>query len=233
MNTKISRSGQALTAVILVAAFLLSACGSSANATPTISVDAIYTAAYQTFTAQQATQQALLPTDTPVPSPLPTLPPAPSPVPTFVVINSAGAPTSTSAASSIANGCNNSSYVSDVTIPDGTVMTPGQTFTKTWAIQNNGTCAWSTSYKLAFGLGDLMSGSATAITSPVQPNSQTQVSVNLVAPTNPGTYTGNWRMQDDKGQFFGTYLTVVIKVAGAAGTTAPTATPTDTATPTP
>ena len=55
-------------AVILIA----SACGSAANATPTVSIVAIFTAAYQTFSAQEATQLALTP---PTETPLPTLPP--------------------------------------------------------------------------------------------------------------------------------------------------------------
>jgi len=33
-------------------------------------------------------------------------------------------------------------FVADVTIPDGTVVAPGARFTKTWEVQNVGTAAW-------------------------------------------------------------------------------------------
>ena len=38
-------------------------------------------------------------------------------------------------------GCTlDSQYVADVTIPDGTVMSPGQAFVKKWQVKNPGTC---------------------------------------------------------------------------------------------
>ncbi len=40
------------------------------------------------------------------------------------------------------SSCDKAQFVSDVTIPDGTVMSPGQKFTKTWSLKNVGTCAW-------------------------------------------------------------------------------------------
>jgi hypothetical protein len=36
----------------------------------------------------------------------------------------------------------------DVTIPDDTEMLPGEEFTKTWRLQNAGTCAWTGDYSL-------------------------------------------------------------------------------------
>ncbi|MBI3737926.1 MAG: hypothetical protein HY258_02645 [Chloroflexi bacterium] len=206
----------------------LSIWGSSASrgrATPTLSVDAIYTSVYQTFTAQQATQKALTPpTETPSPTLFPTLPLTTPTLPTLTF----GTPTGPSGNT----GCDSSVYVADVTVPDGTTMTPGQTFVKTWRVQNSGTCAWNTSYKIAFGFGEQMGGSATPVPSAVAASQQVEISVNLTAPNTPGNYTGNWKLQNDKGEFFGTYLTVVITVAGPTGTASPAVTPTDTLEPT-
>ncbi|MGB7341422.1 MAG: NBR1-Ig-like domain-containing protein [Phototrophicaceae bacterium] len=40
-------------------------------------------------------------------------------------------------------GCTwDSDFVEDITIPDGTVVNVGQNFTKTWRLENSGTCAW-------------------------------------------------------------------------------------------
>jgi len=206
----------------------LSIWGSSASrvrATPTLSVDAIYTLVYQTFTAQQATQKALTPpTETSSPTLFPTLPLTTPTLPTLTF----GTPTGPSGNT----GCDSSVYIADVTVQDGTTMTPGQAFVKTWRVQNNGTCAWNTSYKIAFGFGEQMGGSATPIPSAVAVGQQVEISVNLTAPNTPGNYTGNWKLQNDKGEFFGTYLTVVITVASPTGTASPAVTPTDTVEPT-
>ncbi len=222
--------------IILAGIITLSVWGSSINshATPTVSVDAIYTSAYQTVAAAQTAQQASLPTSAPSPSPFPSLPVAsPLPINTLVIASPTGA---------IAQGCDGSTYVSDVTIPDGTTMTPGQTFTKTWAVQNSGTCTWNTAYKLMFVFGTAMNGTSVAVAQSIAPGAQTQLSANLVAPATPGNYTGSWKMQNDKGQYFGTYLTVVINVVPLTATsttpvtttaTVPADTPTETPTLTP
>jgi len=215
--------------VILIGIIILVTSRQTANnrAAPTFNVDAIYTAAYQTIAVEQTAQQASNPpTTTPVPSPS-AMTEVTSPMP----INTLVLSTSTSG---VAGGCANSIYISDVTIPDGTVMSPGQTFTKTWAVQNTGSCAWNTSYKLGFAFGTAMSGASTAIPQSVAPGAQTQISVNLVAPSSLGNYTGNWRLQNDQGQYFGTLLTVVINVVPATATSTTTgSTPISTSTRTP
>ncbi len=194
---------------------LFNACGpANANATPTLSVEDIFTLAAQTLSAQQATQLALTPpTSTPLPpTPLPTLPP-PSPVATFPSFT-------TPTLGSVGGACDSAIYVADVTIPDGTTLTPGQQFQKTWKLLNNGSCTWSSSYSLAFSSGDLMGGTTSAVTVPVPPGNQTNMSVTLTAPSTNGTYTGTWRMQNASGQPFGNFITVVIKVVAGSTVTA-------------
>lgn len=36
--------------------------------------------------------------------------------------------------------CDQMSFVADVTVPDYSIMTPGQSFTKTWRVKNVGNC---------------------------------------------------------------------------------------------
>ena len=44
-------------------------------------------------------------------------------------------------------GCTlGSQYVADVTIPDGTVMSPNAALVKTWKVKNSGTCDWDASF---------------------------------------------------------------------------------------
>ena len=210
---------------ILLWAILLSACGSSPSIS-TNTLGAIYTSAAQTVEAQNATAipvatetiSILTATDTEISSP--------TILPTLV----SSQPTSTSSGSS----CNNSTYVSDVTIPDGTAMSPGQTFVKTWALQNTGSCTWDTNFTLRFFSGNSMSGASGTVSSAVAPGQQGNVSVTLTAPLTAGTYQGNWRMADDSGITFGEIIDVVIDVNGnATATVETTETPAYTATATP
>lgn len=192
----------------------LSACGlQAADTTPTAGVEEIFTAAYETFQAQQATEMAMTP-PTPLASPtlFPTLAP-PSPIST----SSFGTPT----LSSGGTGCNGSTYVKDVTIPDNTVIDAGAKFNKTWQLLNSGTCAWSTSYRLAFNSGEAMSGATTNITNAVPSGSVVDITVPMVAPSDPGTYKGNWQMQNDQGAAFGNIIYVQIKVGAASATLSP------------
>lgn len=45
--------------------------------------------------------------------------------------------------------CDLAQFVKDVTIPDGTLLSPVQTFYKTWRLKNVGTCTWS-GYSVVF-----------------------------------------------------------------------------------
>jgi hypothetical protein len=202
---------------------LLSACGSAADATPTLSLEGIATSAYMTFSAEMATKIVLTPpTNTPAPSPtsLPTLPPS-SPLPTFAASFSTAL---TSGSTGSTANCSDAAYIADVSIPDNTKLDPGQKFTKTWLIQNTGSCAWTTGYKLSFLDGTKMNGSDAFVPLGVPVGNQAEISVPMNAPTSSGQYYGRWQMKDDKGNVFGSILTVVIKV-NVLEPTAITATP--------
>jgi hypothetical protein len=132
------------------------------------------------------------PTDTPQPTnTIPPVRPSNTPLPTAIP------PTSVP--------CNQAKFVKDVSIEDGTSMTPGQTFTKTWRLQNVGSCTWTSSYQLIFDHGDAMSGPASqSLTAgTVAPLQMVDVSVNLVAPSTAGTYKGWWKLRDNNGVIFG------------------------------
>ncbi len=213
----------ALAAAGAVLVLVLSACGpAAAPAVPTINVTAIYTSAFQTFTAQQATQQALTkPTATPLLTPAPLVPNT----------GATGAVPATGGGTASAGGtqaCDNSTYVRDVTVPDGTIMAPRQTFVKTWAVLNSGSCTWSPQYRLVLLNGEPMNGSQVPLTVTVASGKTVNLSVNLTAPEIPGNYTGTWRLQNAAGSYFGNILTVVITVSG---TGASSALPAATATP--
>jgi len=97
-------------------------------------------------------------------------------------------------------------FIIDVTYPDGTIVSPGQSFLKTWRIKNVGTCTWNSEYQLVFESGDAMSGPAhqqlTEIHIP--PGETLDISVQLTAPETSGTYRGNWKLRSPHGDIFGT-----------------------------
>jgi hypothetical protein len=173
-----------------------------------------------------------LPTDTPIGSPAAT----DFPILVFTPPDTTTPALATQAPiSNPVSSCNDSAYVSDVTIPDNSVMNPGASFVKTWALQNTGTCTWDTSFKLVFVSGDLMGGASTNLTALVAPSQQVQVSVSLTAPATAGTYTGYWRLADDQGNGFGESVTVVIVVSStltSTPTSVATSVPTATSAPT-
>jgi hypothetical protein len=100
--------------------------------------------------------------------------------------------------------CNKANFVAHVTIPEGSILPPGVKFTKTWRIQNVGTCTWTSAYKLVFSTGDLL-GSVKAISLPesVPPGTTVDISIELTAPDEQGHYQGYWIFNDPQGYWFG------------------------------
>ncbi|HEX9385116.1 MAG TPA: NBR1-Ig-like domain-containing protein, partial [Anaerolineales bacterium] len=102
------------------------------------------------------------------------------------------------------SACDRAQFVRDVTVPDGTVMAPGATFTKTWRLKNVGSCAWSTSYQLVYSSGEQMGAAAsTAFTQNVAVGQTVDISVNMTAPSAAGSYRGFWMFKNANGALFG------------------------------
>jgi len=117
-----------------------------------------------------------------------------TPLPIPVTLTSTPLSVSTSAPSiTPTTNCNVAQFITDVTIPDGTLVTPGQAFTKKWRIKNIGTCSW-TGFSLVFDSGDSMGGPASKAISTLGPGQEVDLEVNLTAPATPGNYRGYWRI---------------------------------------
>lgn len=168
------------------------------------------------------------PTETPIP-PTPTdtatLPPAtetpvltatPSPLaasptsaikPTITQPASGGTPSgggSSGVVTPATSSCYRARFVDDVNIPDGTEMDAGNSFTKTWKIQNTGTCEWSRDTQLVFVRGDSMGADdAVEIGIRVDPQETVNISIDLIAPASPGEHRGEWMFEATDGTRFG------------------------------
>jgi len=101
----------------------------------------------------------------------------------------------------IQENCTDSAlYISDVTIPDNTRLKPGESFTKTWRLRNTGTCIWNIRYALIFVGSEQMSAPITTPLTETAPGDTLDISVNLVAPSKDGAYTGLYELRNPKGR---------------------------------
>jgi hypothetical protein len=211
---------------MLFVSLLISACGSkSLDVTPTIRAEEIQTEAVATFSAGLTQTVLAFPTDTPTATMTPTSTSTSTPAQTDTQVP----PT---AGSQPTSSCYSLAFVADVTIPDNTTLKPGDKFTKTWRVKNNGTCNWDEGFKFNFVGGEAMGGTSLALTKVITPGAETELSVALTAPSKTGTFRGNWRMTNAAGTYFGDEVYVLIVVSGSASTSTPTATNTPSMTPT-
>jgi uncharacterized protein YkwD len=88
--------------------------------------------------------------------------------------------------------------VEDVTVPDNTNLSKGEAFTKTWKLQNTGTCTWA-GYTVAFASGDRLGAPATVPVPETPAKSSVEVSVNLTAPSTDGSFVGNFELRNASG----------------------------------
>ena len=113
-------------------------------------------------------------------------------------------------------GRNGAQLVEHVTVPEGTILLPGQTFVKTWRLRNSGTSAWGAGYTVAFAGDEQMGGPESAPLTATEPQRATNVSLTLTAPMTAGEQRGTWRVREPGGALFGDALPVVIRVTADA-----------------
>ncbi|MBI3995208.1 MAG: PD40 domain-containing protein [Nitrospirae bacterium] len=115
-----------------------------------------------------------------------------------------------------------SKFLRNITIPSGTILKPGEAFTKTWRIMNQGSTTWE-DYQLAFIGGDLLGGPPFVGIPTTSPDQIVDVSIPMLAPVKPGEYRSEWRMRTPDGRPFGEIVYALITVKAVAPPTAPAA----------
>jgi len=200
--------------LVLTAALILAACAPATPIVPTPDVLAVRTSAAYTVVAEFTLTAAAF-TPTPMPTGIPTETPTLAPPTETPTIAYATDPTQI-ALGTPGELCDNFSFdlaTVDVTIPDGTQLTPGQDFVKTWKIKNTGICAWGDGYGLIYaGYANQMSGEPVPLGTLVEVGQEIDVSVNFKAPTAVGEYTSAWQMANALGVPFGKAIFVKIIV---------------------
>jgi Ig-like domain from next to BRCA1 gene len=179
----------------------------SGNNLPVSTATPNLTQVYQTSVASLATPQtstAISPTQTFTSSPTAKLTQIPStPLPSPITTNT---PTGITQTSIPEVKCDQAAAGNpiDITIPDDTLISPGQSFIKTWKLVNIGTCTWTTLYSASFFYGDRMGAPETVpLQGSVLPAQSVEISIEMVAPQASGTYQGNWKLSNSSGVLFG------------------------------
>jgi hypothetical protein len=217
--------------VLLAASLVLSACRMPAPATPTrADPNALFTSAARTAEARRVLRDQYTDTPTTTSSAAPSSSPEPgTSTPTGPVLATVDLATVDTTTSPVAD---KAAFIMDVTVPDGEAHGPNRPFVKTWRLQNDGQTTWSTAYSMVFVSGSLMSAQADiAMPQEVIPGDTVDISVELVAPAEPGIYQSLWKLRNDKGQAFGVGETgsdpiwAIIGVVAGAGEGTPTAAP--------
>jgi hypothetical protein len=232
---KMSLQSLKILALSLALVSVLAACnlpGSQSQTTPTLNVTQAYQTVEARLTEAVALTPSLAPTQQPSPSPAVTVTPSPTIAATAVPPTQAVVTTAVPLAS-----CDKVSPglpKIDATIDDDTQMQPGQAFTKTWRLYNAGTCTWSKDYAVVYAYGDLMGAQQVVpLKGNVAPGQTVEVSVDMVAPSTPGTYQGNWKLRNAANVTFGIgpagsspFWVRIVVVQAATSTTTPTITAT-------
>jgi hypothetical protein len=185
---------------IIFVAMLIAACGPSApSGEPTPDVAAVRTSAASTVVSQfTLTAAAFTPTAS-----LPTETSAPQITTTATVSPLAQVTTGAGTTVALCDSLSIDPTTVDVNIPDGTTMTPGQDFIKTWRVKNSGSCTWGAGYELVYaGYADQMAGQFQPLEEVVPPGQEVELSVQFQAPDEAGEYVSAWQMSNPAGQPF-------------------------------
>ena len=180
--------------------------------------DVVFTSAAQTAAARMTEQVSILPS--PEPGELGNTPSAPSQSPAQETVPAVIDSPSGSEG-------DKAEFISDVSVPDGTVFAPGEPFVKTWRMKNVGGTTWTTDYSIYLVAGEAM-GAPESMPLPhqVAPGQEIDLSVNMVAPTYHGDEHSNWMFKNAAGERFGVGTSgeqvfwVVVVVEGEAIATA-------------
>ncbi|MBI1793522.1 MAG: hypothetical protein HYR70_04965 [Chloroflexi bacterium] len=206
--------------ITMLGALVFTACAPSSPPAPTPDTALISTAAAQTVIAN-FTSTAAAWTATPLPPPTETPTSLALNTPTLEITTVPTLPGGTPGATQISL-CDRYTWDNatvDVNVPDGTQMTPGQDFVKTWKIKNAGTCTWGAGYTVIYaGYVDKLSGVPQPINGVIGPGQEVEISVQFKAPNKIGEYVSAWTLANPNGTlFFGNgakplYVKIIVKL---------------------
>jgi hypothetical protein len=118
----------------------------------------------------------------------------------------------------------NLTYLSDLSIKDGSVFPPGAQLDKRWSVENSGTCNWNQSYRMKLIAGSQLGVLPEQALYPARSGSQAIIRIVFTAPAEPGNYRSAWQAYNSQGEPFGDPFfidIVVVTVIDETPTTVP------------
>lgn len=94
-------------------------------------------------------------------------------------------------------------FLEDVSIPDGSLVKPGEALDKRWLVQNNGSCNWNEQYRLKLISGPAMGVPAEQALYPARSGTQAILRILFTAPVEPGLARSSWQAVSPLGEVFG------------------------------
>ncbi|MGD2155693.1 MAG: NBR1-Ig-like domain-containing protein [Anaerolineales bacterium] len=143
---------------------------------------------------------------TPVSSPAPLLQPTVKEDTPVVEFSPTGTPTCV----------HNLRFISDLSIPDGTIVSPGEKLDKRWQVENNGTCNWDQEYRVRLVAGPAMGVPTEQALYPALSGTQAIIRMIFTAPETAGTYRSAWQAYSPQGNPFGDPFFIEVVVSEGA-----------------
>lgn len=193
---------------LVLASVLVTGCNSGESETD---VDAQRTGFAQTADAQATMTAQAQPTATNTPEPSPTPAFTDTPEATTETPDVTATETSEVTPTTQIVGGNDSAAWIAQDPPDNTEFAFGQEFTVTWSLENTGTSTWGTDYYIQFASGEELGATDDKVflPYPVPPNTNVQISVDLVAPGSTGEKRSNWRLYNNSDVSFYEFYVII------------------------
>jgi hypothetical protein len=106
----------------------------------------------------------------------------------------------------------NLTYISDLTVPDGSKVAPGAPIDKRWQVENSGSCNWDERYHLKLTNGPDLGAVPEQSLYPARAGTKATLRVLFTAPAQGGTYRSSWQAFSPDGKPFGDPIFIEITV---------------------
>ncbi len=103
-------------------------------------------------------------------------------------------------------------FVADVSVPDNTRFEQGASFTKTWRMRNSGNVDWPADTVWVYASGDELAAVREVEVGAVGAGETVDISVDMTAPEEDGTFRSNWQLRADGRSIRGGGAYVLIRV---------------------
>ena len=214
---------------LLLGVLMLSACLNTPAAEPTADINAIYTQAAETLSAQLTQTAMAMPTATFTPAPSNTPAVTPTPMPTLPPLGTQPAvgtslPSLATATQALVQSPDAAVWVSQV-LEDGKVFDTNfddSALDQVWVLKNTGTTTWTKDYQYRFYAGDkLHQAAAYNLKEDVKPGGEVKLFLDVDIPTTPGEYNTIWVITNKDGRNFYTFNWSIKVVKAGDPTPAP------------